>query len=118
MVTLLLIVVLALTLAFAVAIPIALPRLSNSGYIAVCWIPAVALGLEWVFFEPLARLLSYGVILAPLLTCLASILLGIVGVTMLMRGSGGPRAVLVGATILASVPGLALLGYIVYAFSV
>lgn len=116
MATLLVVLVLILTVGAALAIPMCLPQLSARRYIAISWLPAVALGLEWAFADGLMRALSYAVILLPLATCMLSILLGIVGITLVMRRSVDPRTTLAAATFLASLPGLMLFGYVIYAF--
>ena len=64
----------------------------------------------------LVRALSYAVVLVPFLTCLVSLLLGTVGATLIIRAPKGERRGLLGATILASLPGLLLFGYVAYAF--
>ena len=116
MATLLVLLILILTIAFAVVIPRGLPGVSTGLYVGLSWIPAAALGLEYVFADALLRVLSYGVILVPLFTCLASIFLGILGLVLFARlpGGSGQSKTLAGATILAGGPGLLLLGYVVY----
>lgn len=116
MATLLLLLILALISVFAFAIPVFGPKLSDTRYIAISWMPAAALGLEWVFFEALADVLSYGVILLPLVTCLVSAVTAIIGVKQLVQ-RGNRRGVLAAATLLAASPALLLCGYIVYSFT-
>ena len=116
MATLLLLLILVLISVFAIAIPVFGPELSDKRFIAISWMPAAALGLEWVFFEVLAGVLSYGVILLPLLTCLVSAVTAIVGVKQVIQ-SGNRSGVLAAATLVAAAPALLLAGYIVYSFT-
>ena len=71
--------------------------------------------MEYLFADALMRRLSYAFILLPLLTCMASLFLGIVGLVLLMRSQYrmGRRTALASATLLAASPGIFLFGYII-----
>src|SRR2546422_738323 len=108
---------LTLTVGLApLAILFALGRLwtLEVAYIRISWVPVVALALQAVLARPLAQALSYAFIIPPLLTSIVSLFFGIIGATLL---AGRPRSErrpgLLRATVLASVPGVLLVGYIV-----
>ncbi len=112
---------LALSVGFApLAILFALDRpwTLEVGYIRISWVPVAALAFQAIFARPMTRALSYPVIIPPALTCVVSLFFGIVGVTLL---AGRPRSArrpgLLRATVLASVPGALLVGYIVASVS-
>ena len=77
----------------------------------------VALALQAVLWRQLTHALSYGFIIPLLLTCIVSLFFGIVGATLLAtRPSADRRAQLLRSTMLASVPGVLLVAYIVTSF--
>ena len=87
-------------------------------YIRISWVPVVALALQAVLVRPMAQALSYAFMIPPLLTCIVSLFFGVVGATLL---AGRPRPErrpgLFRATVLASVPGALLVGYVVVSFA-
>lgn len=87
-------------------------------FLRVCWIPLAALALEGIFARALTSALSYFAVAVPFITCLASIFLTFIGATLVTsaRERGERRAGLLGATVIASVPGALLAAYILYAF--
>lgn len=87
-------------------------------FVRVSWIPLAALLLEGIFFGHLTRALTYFAIAIPVLTCIASLFLTFIGATLTAsaRERGEPYAGLLRATIVASIPGALLAGFILYAF--
>ncbi len=87
-------------------------------YVRVSWIPLAALVGQAVFIKPLVQRLSYFVIVPPILTCIVSLFLVVIGATLLaaarQRGERIPR--LLGATIVAGIPGLLLVAYVLVSF--
>jgi hypothetical protein len=80
----------------------------------LAWAPVVALALQVALWRPLTRALSYGFIIPILLTCIVSMFFGIVGATLLAtHPNADRRPQLFRSTMLASVPGALLVGYIV-----
>lgn len=88
-------------------------------FVSVSWIPLVALVLEVVFFQQLAGTLSYAFVALPALTCLASVILAVIGATLLVAAGQRrePLAGLLTATILASMPALLFAGYLLWALA-
>jgi hypothetical protein len=83
-------------------------------FIRVAWVPVVALALQAALWRPLTRTLSYAFIILPLLTCIVSLFFGVVGATLLAaHPSAERRPRLLGAVILASIPAVLLVAYIV-----
>lgn len=84
-------------------------------FVWISWIPTTALLLEYLFSDILSKTLSYTAIAIPLLTCTASLILTLIGVMLIASGrQHGERHVgLIWATVIASVPGLLLAGYLV-----
>jgi hypothetical protein len=83
-------------------------------FIRVAWVPVVALALQAALWRPLTRTLSYAFIIPPLLTCIVSLFFGVVGATLLAaHPSPEWRPGLLRAVILASIPGVLLVAYIV-----
>jgi len=86
-------------------------------FIRLAWVPVVALIVQATLWSPLMRILSYAFIILPLLTCIVSLFLGVVGATLLAaHPSAERRPGLLRATMLASVPGVLLVAYIVVSF--
>jgi hypothetical protein len=83
-------------------------------FIRLAWVPVAALALQVMLWRPMTRALSYAFVIPPLLTCIVSLFLGIVGAILL---AGRPRAEwrrgLLPSTILAALPGALLAAYIV-----
>jgi len=101
------------------AIPFALGRIwtLEIAFRRLAWVPVVALALQAVLWRQLTHALSYGFIIPLLLTCIVSLFFGIVGATLLAtRPSADRRAQLLRSTMLASVPGVLLVAYIVTSF--
>jgi len=86
-------------------------------FMRLAWVPLVALALQVTLWRPLTQTLGYGSIVPPLLTCIVSLFFGIVGATLLGAGPNAKRRPqLLRSTILASVPGVLLVAYIVVGF--
>jgi|SRR5262245_29470893 len=86
-------------------------------FIRLAWVPLVALALQIMLWRPLTQTLSYGSIVPPLLTCIISLFFGIVGATLLAaHPSATRRPQLLRSTVLASVPGVLLVAYILVSF--
>lgn len=92
----------------------------EAAFVQVSWLPLAALLLEIFFFGRLTSRLSYFAIAIPVLTSIVSLVLTFVGMTLLesARRHREPRPWLLRATLLASVPGVVLAGYVLYAFVV
>ena len=88
-------------------------------FIRVAWIPLTALLLEGLFFRRIAETISYFAVALPVLTCIVSLFLALMGSTLVAsaRQREEDDTGLLRATILASIPGAVLLGYILYAFT-
>jgi hypothetical protein len=83
-------------------------------FIRVAWVPVVALALQAALWRPLTRTLSYAFIILPMLTCIVSLFFGVVGATLLAaHPSTERRPRLLRAAILASIPAVLLVAYIV-----
>jgi hypothetical protein len=87
-------------------------------FIRVSWIPLAALVFEGVFFANLTTALSYFAVAIVVLTCILSIFLTLIGITLVAsaRQRHEHHAGLFRATLLASFPGVLLTGFILYAF--
>ena len=82
-------------------------------FIHLAWVPVAALVVQAILWRPMMRALSYGFLVPPLLTCIVSLFFGIVGATLLaMRPRAEHRPGLLRSTILASVPGAALVAFL------
>lgn len=98
----------------------AFPRRSSfaARYRRVAWIPVAALLIEGVLWKPVLTKLSYFAIVPPLLTCIASLFLAAVGATLVVttreRNEGSTEVLR--ATLIAAIPGMLLLGLMVYEF--
>ncbi len=82
-------------------------------YIRISWIPVAALVLQAIFGRPMTQVLSYAATIPRLLTGIVSLFFGIVGTTLLAAHPRSARPGLLRATLLASVPGALLVGYVV-----
>jgi hypothetical protein len=89
----------------------------EAAFIRLSWLPPAAL-LAQGFLWPFLKRLSYAAILPPLLTCVASLFLGVMGATLVAAGAqrGESDRRLLRATFVASSPGMLLLGYMIYAY--
>jgi hypothetical protein len=85
-------------------------------FVQVSWIPSVALLWEYLLSDTLARHLSYAAVLIPILTCVASFVLTVIGATFIAsaRQHHEDHSALLYATIIAAVPGALLTGYILF----
>jgi hypothetical protein len=90
----------------------------ETAFIRVCWIPLLALVLEGIVFGRLTSAFSYFAIAIPVITCIASLFLTLIGATLLAAAhQRQERHVgLVRATVVAAVPGGLLTAYVLYAF--
>ena len=88
-------------------------------FVRVAWVPVTALLLEGLFFRKIAAAISYFAVALPVLTCIVSLFLTLMGVTLVAsaRQREEDDARLLRATVVASIPGAVLLGYILYAFT-
>jgi hypothetical protein len=86
----------------------------------LAWLPVSALLIEIALAKPALSALSYAAILPPLVTCLFSLVLAVVGATLVAaaRQRNEPAASLIRATIVAGIPGMLLVGYMVIGFVV
>ena len=86
-------------------------------FIRISWLPPIAL-LAQIALWPFLRRLGYATILPPLLTCVASLFLAVMGATLIAvaRQRDEPDGRLVRATFVASSPGMLLAAYVIYAF--
>ena len=86
-------------------------------FVRLSWLPPAALLVQVILWRFLQRL-SYAAILPPLLTCVVSLFLGVMGATLVAarRERDEPDRRLIRATFVASSPGLLLLAYMIYAF--
>lgn len=87
-------------------------------FVRVSWIPLAAILAQGLFFQALTRSLSYAAVAIPVLTCFVSLLLTVVGAILVAshREREEPHGRILKATILASVPGVLFVLYILYAF--
>jgi hypothetical protein len=87
-------------------------------YRRVAWLPVAALLIEGLLWKPVLTKLSYFAVIPPLVTCMASLLLAAVGATLVVTArerNEGFTAVL-RATLIAAIPGMLLIGLLVYGF--
>ena len=112
-----------LSLVLCVAVAVAVLLFAGAGtprqvFIWLSWIPSSALLLEFLFSDNLARSLSYLAIVIPLLSCVASFTFTLIGAALIAseRQHRERHADLIWATLIASVPGVLLAGYLVFAF--
>ena len=87
-------------------------------YRRVAWLPVAALLIEGVLWKPLLTNLSYFAIIPPLVTSIASLLLAAVGATLVVtaRERNEDVTAVLRATLIAAIPGMLLLGLLVYGF--
>lgn len=109
--------VLAIVLCAGVAVALLLAAPEGTvrrRFIHVSSIPATALLLEYLFWDRLARRLSYFAVVIPLLTCVASVILAVVGATFIAsaRERHEHHPALIYSTIIAALPGVLMAGYI------
>lgn len=111
-----------LVLVVCVAVAVAALLVARAGtprrvFIQLSWIPSTALLLEYLFSDNLTKALSYLAIVIPLLTCVVSLVFTLIGATFMAssRHDGERHPDLLWATIIASIPGALLAGYLVYA---
>lgn len=85
-------------------------------YRRMAWVPIGALFVEAALWKPMTQHLSYFAVVPPLLTCLASLLLAVMGATLVAssRQRGENIVHLARATLVASIPGVMLLCYVLY----
>ena len=99
---------------------LALPRRLSfaARYRRVAWVPVAALLIEGALWKPVLTTLSYFAVIPPLVTCFASLLLAAVGATLVVTArerNEGFTAIL-RATVIAAIPGMLLVGLLVYGF--
>ena len=89
-------------------------------YRRLAWLPVTALVIEFALAKPALSRLSYFAIVPPLLTCLLSLFLAVVGATLVAaaRERNEPSSGLVRATLVAAIPGMLLFAYLIYGFVV
>jgi TRAP-type C4-dicarboxylate transport system permease large subunit len=96
----------------------AFPRHFNlrATYRRVAWLPVAALVIEAILWKPLLTKLSYFAVVPLLLTCVASLVLTVVGATLsaAARERHESSKELLRATIVAAIPGMLLLALILY----
>jgi hypothetical protein len=88
-------------------------------YRRVAWLPVAALLVEGILWEPALTKLSYFAVIPPLVTCIASLLLAAVGVTLVVTARERNEAftAVLRAALIAAIPGMLLLGLLVYGFA-
>src|SRR5262245_54392482 len=85
-------------------------------FLKIAWVPVAALLLQVILWKPMFANLSYFGAVPPLLTGIVSLFLATIGATLVAAGrsrnedTGG----LLRATLLAAIPGMILLGLMVY----
>jgi hypothetical protein len=86
-------------------------------YRRFAWLPVTALLLQLLLAKPVLSHLSYFAIVPPLLTCLVSLFLAVIGATLLAsaRERNEPSSGLLQATVVAAIPGMLLFAYLTYA---
>ena len=86
----------------------------------LAWLPVAALVIEFALAKPVLARLSYFAIVPPLLTCLFSLFLAVVGVTLVAvaRERNEPSSGLIRATVVSAIPGMLLFVYMAYGFVV
>jgi hypothetical protein len=96
----------------------AFPRRFNvtATYRKVAWLPVAALVIEAILWKPLLSKLSYFAVVPLLLTCLASLVLTVVGVTLgaAARERHERSKEVLRATVIAAIPGMLLLALMLY----
>ena len=82
----------------------------------LAWLPVAALLIELALAKPVLSRLSYFAVVPPLLTCLVSLVLAVVGATLVAaaRERHEPAAGLIRATVVAAIPGMLLFVYMTY----
>ena len=87
-------------------------------YRRVAWLPVAALLVEGVLWKPVLTKLSYFAVIPPLVTCIASLFLAAVGTTLVAtaRERNEDFAAVLRATLIAAIPGMLLLGLLLYGF--
>ena len=87
-------------------------------YRRVAWIPVAALLIEGLLWKPVLTKLSYFAVIPLLVTCIASLLLAAVGATLVVTARERNEAftAVLRATLIAAIPGMLLLGLLVYGF--
>jgi hypothetical protein len=89
-------------------------------YRRLAWLPVTALLIEFALAKPALSHLSYFAIVPPILTCMLSLFLAVVGATLVAaaRERNEPFSGLVRATLVAGIPGMLLFAYMIYGFVV
>lgn len=94
------------------------PRHFNLGatYRRVAWLPVAALVIEAILWKPLLTKLSYFAVVPLLLTCVASLVLTVVGATLgaAARERNESSKEMLRATVIAAIPGILLLALMLY----
>lgn len=91
------------------------PLVPPATFVRWSWVPLAALAIQLALGALLVDRLAYLVLVLPFMTLLASFALGFIGIDLLRRGGGDvPRGRLAGATVLASLPWLLLVGYLAW----
>ncbi len=111
----------ALVAAALVAALLVFPRRASlaAWFAWVAWLPLGALAIQAALWKPVLAKLSYFAVVPPLLTCVASLLLAIMGATLAItaRERNESTARLWRATLIAAIPGLLLLALVLYSFT-
>jgi hypothetical protein len=86
----------------------------------LAWLPIAALLIQFAIAKPVLARLSYFAIVPPLLTCLFSLFMAVVGATLVAvaRERNEPSSGLIRATVVAAIPGTLLFAYMAYSFVV
>jgi hypothetical protein len=86
----------------------------------LAWLPGTALVIELAIAKPVLARLSYFAIVPPLLTCLFSLFLAVVGATLIAvaHERKEPSSALIRAPVVAAIPGMLLFAYMAYSFVV
>ncbi len=112
-----------LSLVLCVAVTVVVLLFARTGmprrvFIWLSWIPSTALLMEFLFSDSLTNSLSYLAIVIPLLTCVASLTFTLIGAALIAseRQHRERHTDLLWATVIASIPGALLAGYLVFAF--
>jgi len=89
----------------------------EAAFIGLAWVPVAALALQAMLWRPITETLGYASIVPPLLTCIVSLFFGIVGATLLAGSSRAERRrALMWSAVLASVPAVLLVTYVLISF--
>ena len=107
--------------AFVIALLVAAKRRALEATFAwLAWLPVTALLIELALAKPVLSRLSYFAVVPPLLTCLLSLVLAVVGATLVAaaRERQEPSAGLIRATVVAAIPGMLLFVYMTYGLGV